>query len=140
MVNSQINGRNQINALLISEWTYRRKIQFNLDLNKQAQGVIFSNKALKWTDPVIHFIHSPATCNNIKNHLGLFLGNKLSFSQHIKERLVPAMKEVSVIKKLSGVFLRHSLVIIYKSFVLPYQDYGYIVYHQPNMDKFFQKE
>ena len=47
MVNSQINGRNQINALLISEWTYRRKIQFNLDLNKQAQGVIFSNKALK---------------------------------------------------------------------------------------------
>ena len=39
-----------------------------------------------------------------------------SFSQHIKKKLIQAMKGVSVIKKPRDVFHKHRLFTIYKSF------------------------
>ena len=45
-------------------------------------------------------------------------------SHHIKEKLGKSMKKANVIKKLSNVLPRHSLITIYKSFVRPHLDYG----------------
>ena len=71
----------------------------------------------------VQFNDTPVTCANQK-YFGLFLDEKLYFSQHIKEKLGKAMREVNVIKKLNNVLPRPSLTTIYKSFVKSHQDYG----------------
>ena len=63
----------------------------------------------------------------------------LNFNYHIREKMSKAMKEIGIIKKLSKVLPRHSLVTIYKSFVRPHLDYGDITYDQPNNESFNQK-
>ena len=50
-----------------------------------------------------------------------------------------ALKGIGIIKNLSKVLPRHSLVTIYKSFVRPHLDYGDIIYDQPNNESFNQK-
>lgn len=49
------------------------------------------------------------------------------------------MKEISVIKRLSKVLPRHSLVTIYKSFLRPHLDYGHIVKNNPTIKVYFKK-
>ena len=127
-----VNG----NSEKIAEWAFQWKMQFNPDLKKQAQGNIFSRKTLEAQGNIfsrktlesvysaVQFNDSAVACVNIKKQVDLFLNEKLKFSHHIKEKLDKAMKGVSVIKKLSNVPPRHTLVTIYKSFVRPHLDYG----------------
>ena len=49
------------------------------------------------------------------------------------------MKVVGMIKKLSFVLPRASLITIYKSFVRPHLDYGDVIYDQPNNQSFSDK-
>ena len=62
-------------------------MSFNPDKSKQVQEVIFSRK----TKTVIH---SPVIFNNMlvvrsscQKHLGIYLDEKLNFSNHIKEKI-----------------------------------------------------
>ena len=64
---------------------------------------------------------------------------KLNFKLHIKEKISKAMKEIGIIKKLSNVLPRKSLITIYKSFVRPHLDYGDLIYDQPNNESFCQQ-
>ena len=50
----------------------------------------------------------------------------------ILKKMTKAMKGIGVIKLLSKILPRHSLLRIYKSFVRPHLAYGYILYDQPN--------
>ena len=49
------------------------------------------------------------------------------------------MKVVGMIKKLSFVLPRASLITIYKSFVRPHLDYGDVIYNQPNNQNVYEK-
>ena len=49
------------------------------------------------------------------------------------------MKGICIIKKLSNVLPRKSLITIYKSFVGPHIDYGDFIYDQPNNESFCQQ-
>ena len=115
-----VNG----NSEKIAEWAFQWKMQFNPDLKKQAQGNIFSRKTLESVYSAVQFNGLAVARVNIKKQVDLFLNEKLKFIHHIKEKLDKAMKGVSVIKKLSNVPPRHTLVTIYKSFVRPHLDYG----------------
>ena len=115
-----VNG----NSEKIAEWAFQWKMQFNPDLKKQAQGNIFSRKTLESVYSAVQFNGLAVAHVNIKKQVDLFLNEKLKFIHHIKEKLDKAMKGVSVIKKLSNVPPRHTLVTIYKSFVRPHLDYG----------------
>ena len=53
--------------------------------------------------------------------------------------MTKAMKGIGVIKRLSKMLPRHSLLTIYKSFVRPHLDYGDILYDQPNNKSLCQK-
>ena len=64
---------------------------------------------------------------------------KLNFKLHIKEKISKAMKGICIIKKLSNVLPRKSLITIYKSFVRPHLDYGDLIYDQPNTERFCQQ-
>ena len=64
-----------------------------------------------------------------QKHLGVYLDMKLHFKLHIKEKISKAMKGICIIKKLSNVLPRKSL--IYKSFDRPHLHYGDLIYDQP---------
>ena len=70
--------------------------------------------------------------DNIQKHLGLFLDSKLSFFDHINEKIRKATKGVNVVRKMNLLLPRSSLLTTYKSFFRPHLDYGYFIYAQPN--------
>ena len=72
---------------------YKWKMQFNHDLNKQAQEIIFLRKRFKPGHPSIHCNDAPVTKGNPKKHLGSFFHKKLNFNHHMKEKLAKAMME-----------------------------------------------
>ena len=90
---------NELNSDLqeISEWTYKWKLPFNPDLNKQAQEVIFSRKLNKPCHPKIVFSSAPVVYADWQKHLGMYLDKSLNFNFHLKENMSKAMKGVGVI-------------------------------------------
>ena len=77
----------------ISHWPYKWKMNFNPDLSKQAQ-VIFSRKAVKISRPILTFHPVPVVRTACQKKLGLSLGEKLSFSDHINARISNAKKGI----------------------------------------------
>ena len=72
-------------------------------------------------------------------HLGLYLDKKLNFSQHINIKISKANKETGIIKRLSHILPRKSLLTVYKSFSRPHLDYCDVIYDQPNNKSFCTK-
>ena len=88
----------------LSEWVYKWKMQFNPDINKQVQKIIYSRKTLKSAHPSSHFDDAPVTKSNVQKHVGLSLEKRKNFNHHIKKN-----------------------VAIYKSFARSQLDYGGMV-------------
>ena len=118
--------------LKISCWAYQWKMIFNPDATKQAQKIVFSRKANASHHATVYFNNVPVIRDNIQKHLGLFLDSKLSFFDHINEKIKKASKGVNFIIKMNLLLPRSSLLTIYKSFVRPFLDYGDVIYDQPN--------
>ena len=110
---------------------------FNPDLSKQAQEVIFSRKTNKISHPTTTF--NTVARTSCQKHLGLYLDEKLNFSQHIKIKISKANKGIGIIKRLSHILPRKSLLTIYKSFIRPHLDYCDVMYDQPNNESFLPK-
>ena len=81
----------------------------------------------------------PVHQTHCQEHWGVYLDMKLNFKLHIKEKISKAMKWICIIKKLSNVLPRKSLITIYKSFVRSHLDYGDLIYDQPNNEYFCQQ-
>ena len=62
----------------------------------------------------------------------MFLDSKLSFFDHISEKIKKVTKGVNVKRKMNLLLPCSSLVTICKSFVRPHLDYGDVIYDQPN--------
>ena len=137
IVHDPNTSANELNKDLrtMSEWTYQWKMPFNPDQNKQAQEVIFSRKITKSFYSQICSNDMPIFCDNFQKHLGLYLDEKL---KHIKEKIRKTMQEVGVIRKLSKILPRNSLIIVYKLFVRLHLDYDDILYDQPNNESLCQ--
>ena len=69
----------------------------------------------------------------------MYLDEKLNFSQHINIKILKANKGVGIIKRLSLILLRKSLITICKSFIRPHPDYCDVIYDQPNNESFCAK-
>ena len=63
----------------LSSWAFRWKMSFQLDINKQAQKVVFSRKLQKPNHLSSTFRGSCSTQSEIQKHLGMFLESKLDF-------------------------------------------------------------
>ena len=57
----------------ISHWAYKWKMNFNPDLSKQVQEVIFSRETVKVSHPSITFNTLPVARTTCQKHLGLYL-------------------------------------------------------------------
>ena len=64
VVNDSNISANELNRDLqkISEWAYKWKMSFSLDLNKQAQEIIFSRKLNKPFHPKNFLNNAPVVC------------------------------------------------------------------------------
>ena len=61
-------------------------MSFNPDSTKQAQEVIFSQKMIKTSHPLIKLNNLPVQNASSHKHLGMILDEKLNFESHVKEK------------------------------------------------------
>ena len=80
-------------------------MSFNPNLPKQAQEVIFLQKASRVDHPVVTFNNSTVAPTPCRKHLGLHLDKKLNFSHHINKKISNACKGIDIIRKLTMFFL-----------------------------------
>ena len=123
----------------ISHWTCKWKMNFNPDVSKQSQDVIFSRKTFKVSHPSITFNTVPVARTACQKHHGLHLNEKLNFHDHINAKTLKANEGTGIIKRFSNTLPRNSYLTIYKSFIRSHLDYCDIIYNQPNNKRFCTK-
>ena len=138
-VNDKRNSQLNSDLAKISKWAFQWKMSFNPDPNKQAIEVCFSNKRDKGNYPPLHFNSTNVQVADSQKHLGLVLGSKLNFNEHIESKISKCNKIIGLMKKVSQIFSGKSLLTIYKSFVRPNLDYADIIYDKP-LNKSFKKK
>ena len=120
------------NLELISECTYKWKMCFDTEKNKQVQKVVFSWKQSKPKHPPLLFNKAPVTYSSSQKHFEIILDENLNLTNHIKVKIQKAGIGINVIKSLNNLLLIYLIIIylftIYKSFVRPHLDYGDVIY------------
>ena len=114
-------------------------MSFNPDRAKQAQEIIFSRKKNATTHPPLFFNNSEIKLSSNQKHLGLTLDSKLSFNEHITDKIHQANKCVGFLQKLQTILPRNSLLTIYISFIRPLLDYADVICDQPSNASFSKK-
>ena len=117
----------------ITHWAYQWKMSFNHDITKKAQEIIFSRKKNDTIHPSLYFNNTPMQRKSVQKHLGLFLDEKLSFLEHINEKIKKVTVGVNLMHKLNLLLPRSSLLTVYKCFIRPHLDYGDVIYDKPNL-------
>ena len=115
----------------ISNWAFQWKMLFNPDPNKQALEVCFSNKCDKEKYQPLQFNSTDVQIADSQKHLGLILDSKLNFNEHIESKITKCNKIIGLMKKLSLILSRKSLLTISKSFIRPNLDYADIICNEP---------
>ena len=121
-------------AKKISDWTYKWKLIFNPGLSKQKQEVMFSRETNKISHPTTTMNTVPVAHTSRQKHLGLYIDEKLNFSQNINIKISKANTRIGIIKRLSHIIPRKTLLTTYKSFIRPHLDYCDVIYDQPNYE------
>ena len=81
---------------LISQCAFQWKMSFNPDPTKPAEEIIFSRKLNQQVHPPLFFNNIMVKQVNEHKHLGLTLDSKLTFTNHIVEKIAKARKGVCV--------------------------------------------
>ena len=118
------NSNSQLNSDLakISNWAFQWKMSFSSDPNKPAIEVPFSNKRHKENYQPLQFNRSDVQIADSHTHLGLILDSILNVNEHIESEIIKYNKIIRLMRKLSLILSRKSLLTIYKSFVRPNLD------------------
>ena len=61
----------------------------------------------------------------------MVLDKRLSFNHHLKEKISSSRKGIGLITRLRKYLPRKTLLCIYKAFVRPHLNYGYIIFDDP---------
>ena len=105
---SKVLGKNKsvtelkIDLKRIIQFAYQWEMQFNLDPNRQANGVIFSRKLVSnnLSHPPVKFNNSRITRCSFQKHLGVVLDSNLNFNTHIDQKIKKCNKMIGLIKQL----------------------------------------
>ena len=100
-----LNSSNELSEDLwkISQLAYQWKMSFNPDVSKQVQKFIFSGKKNTNNHPVVFFNNLPINRNSTQKHLGLLLGEKFNFSEHINKELTKAKSYFTPLLSLNNI-------------------------------------
>ena len=88
MLDDVTQSTNELNDILriFQIGSINGKMSFNPDKSKQAHKVIFSRKTQRVIHPPVIFNNIPVAHSSCQKHLGIYLDEKLHFSNHIKEK------------------------------------------------------
>ena len=111
----------------INNWAFQWKMNFNADLSKQAQEVIFSQKSKKISHLPLFFNNIQVSQFSSQKHLDIILAEQLKFCERLKILTSKINKTIVLLLKLQNFLPRSSLIAIYKAFVRPHLDYGDII-------------
>ena len=111
-------------------------MSFNPDINKQATEVYFSQRREKSLPPPIIFNNSNVLTSPCQKHLNLVLDSKLSFNEHVNQKINKCNRITGLMKRLSLILSRNQLLTIYKTFVRSHLDYADIIHDKPFDDSF----
>ena len=67
--------------------------------------------------PPAIFSNMPVVCSLYQEDLDKYLDKKLYFSNHIKEKMSKANKDIGILRKWYNGLPRNSLITIYESFI-----------------------
>ena len=70
-------------------------------------------------------------------HLGLILDSKLTFIEHVNDKIKTAKRYIGILKFLSNYLPIKTLDQVYKMYVRPHLDYGDVIYHIPQSQSIF---
>ena len=118
----------------ISEWDFQWKMKFNPDPTKQTCKKIFSRNKIASIHPIVYSVNSTAT----NKDLGMILDSKLSYEHHLQPVFSRVNKTIGLLRKLQFTLPRKSQITIYKLFIKPHSDYGYVVYDRVSNESFHQ--
>ena len=100
----------------ITHWACQWRMSFNPDITKQAQEIIFlERKIIQVTQAFTLIIHEYN--ESVQKHLALFIDEKLSFLEHIVEKIKKATLKVNLMRKLNLLLPRSSLLTVCKCFL-----------------------
>ena len=128
-----------IDLLKIQDCAYQWKISFNSAQTKQAQEIILSRKKTATMHPPLFFKNSEINLSSNQKHLEVTLDGKLSFNEHINDKIHQANKGVGLFRRQQTFLPCTSLLTIYKSFIRLLLDYAYVIYDQPSNASFSKK-
>ena len=102
-------------------------MSFNPDRTKPAHEVKFFRKTKNIIYPNLYFNNVPIVKTISQKHLRLNPDTKLTFNDHMNEKIGKAMKGVGLLRKLQCFLQSSVLVTICKSFIRPHLDYGDVI-------------
>ena len=127
IVDTPSNTAESLNADIekIRIWAEKWLVSFN---PTKSEAILFSRKRN-------HQVHPPLEMNSISikevenhKHLGLYLSNDGSWNAHINYIVNKTSLRVNILRKLKHILDRHSLQVIYFSFIRPSIEYADIIW------------
>ena len=122
---------------VINNWAKQWKMSFNPESTKQAIEIIFSQKRNEGNHPPLFFNGSVVTRELFHKHLGLILDSKLTFIEHVNEKVRIAKRFIGILKYLNNYLPTQTLSQIYKMYVRPHPDCGDVIYYIPHSESIF---
>ena len=122
----------------VTRRAHQWKMSLNLDPSKPAVEVHFCRKINPVDTRPAYFNNLAVASCETHNNLGLS-DKRLAFDRHIEEMIVMVNKSIRLLNKLGRYLQRNYLLNIYKAFIRPHLNYGYVVYDYPGNAFFMLK-
>lgn len=121
--------------MVTKDLEYQWKMSFKPDENKQAQEVLFFRKNKLNTHRPFLFNKFEVKLASFQQHLELNLDCKLSFTEHITDKINKAIKGIGLLRKLQPILPTVVLINYIQIFHMT-SDYRNIIYDQPSNKSF----
>ena len=105
-------------------------MDFNPDVNKQVQEVLFSRKMKRNIHPPLVFNNNIVSQANSQKYLGVTLDYKSIFEGRLLNTFNKVNKITCLLHKLQNLLPTTTIINIYTAFVRSHLDYGDILYDQ----------
>lgn len=121
--------------MVTKDLKYQWKMSFKPDENKQAQEVLFFRKNKLNAHRPFLFTKFEVKLASFQQHLELNLDCKLSFNEHITDKINKAIKGIGLLRKLQPILPTVVLINYIQIFHMT-SDYRNIIYDQPSNKSF----
>ena len=120
----------------ISQWIRANKLSLNL---QKTNYMLFSNSLDSLPSDIV-FDNTPLQRVSHTKFLGVIVDSKLSWRNHIDTICKTISRNIGVISRLRSTLSQSSLLMLYSSLILPYLNYGLLVWgntHQTLLERVF---